>query len=272
MEGNLRSQYRKDGFLHLSNFIPTEDIQQLWLDARGIFAKQIERVFGEEISPEDEAFDEKAFALFEKDLTTYINCSKQTHYLISLHEMSVHKKIIGMLKQMGLSNPVMSVRPAMLINSKYTAKAEHYWKLAAHQDWRSSQGSVDAVTVWLPLTDCDEQLGALQVIPSSHTDGLLDSNEEGYYSSLNPNTYREEDLVQLNFKQGDALFFSSWLIHASGNNQTRKIRWSIQLRYNNLDDKNYLERGFPIPYTYRRETDLATPGNPSKELVSSFWK
>jgi phytanoyl-CoA hydroxylase len=70
-------------------------------------------------------------------------------------------------------------------------------------------------------------------------------------------------LFKLNFKVGDILIFSAFLIHQSGNNITNKIRWSVQLRYNNLDEPTFIERGYPMAYIYKPETELVTPDFPT---------
>lgn len=49
---------------------------------------------------------------------------------------------------------------------------------------------------------------------------------------------------------GDALFFSAFLIHRSGNNVTDSIRWSCHLRYNDLSEPTFMERNYPDSFLY----------------------
>ena len=70
--------------------------------------------------------------------------------------------------RLGLRFPNVSTRPVLFFNSRHLAEKEVYWKVSPHQDWRSMQGSLDSVVVWLPLCDIDVALGALEVVPQSH--------------------------------------------------------------------------------------------------------
>ena len=81
----------------------------------------------------------------------------------------------------------------------------------------------------------------------------------------------EKDFVQTEFKVGDILLFSAFLIHQSGNNITRNIRWSVQLRYNNLEEPTFIERGYPMAYIYAPEKELVTPNFPSVEQLQTVF-
>ena len=71
--------------------------------------------------------------------------------------------------------------------------------------------------------------------------------------------------MSVEVKAGDALFFSSFLIHRSGDNVSDAIRWSCHFRYNDLSEKTYIKRGYPSPYQYRPLPELVTPDFPKKE-------
>jgi ectoine hydroxylase-related dioxygenase (phytanoyl-CoA dioxygenase family) len=81
----------------------------------------------------------------------------------------------------------------------------------------------------------------------------------------------EEDYVQTSFEVGDLLIFSAFLVHRSGDNITQNIRWSIQLRYNNMAEPTFQERGFPMPYIYKPEENLVTPDFPKKEQLEQLF-
>ena len=142
--------------------------------------------------------------------------------------------------------------------------------MGAHQDWRTGQGSLDSVVLWFPLVDCGADLGALQIIPASHTVGLLQADTSGYTGSIQ-DALPEEDYVQTSFEVGDLLIFSAFLVHRSGDNITQNIRWSIQLRYNNMAEPTFQERGFPMPYIYKPEENLVTPDFPKKEQLEQLF-
>ena len=73
-------------------------------------------------------------------------------------------------------------------------------------------------------------------------------------------------------KQGDALFFSSFLVHRSGDNVTDAIRWSCHFRYNDLAENTFIERKYPNPYTYAPQQELITENFPNIEYLTNYFQ
>lgn len=268
----LREQFNKDGYVILRNFLDKEEINTIYTEARKIFATQIKHVTGKTVDIDDrDAFENAMFEFFEKDFNAFVNTGKTVQHTFSLHRLGLDPKIENLLKEAGLSNPIIGARAAMQFNSRFLSKdGSKHWKLDAHQDWRTGQGSLDSAVIWFPMVDAGAEIGALQVIPGSHITGLKESNTSGYQGGITT-TLKEEDFVQTEFKVGDILLFSAFLIHQSGNNITRNIRWSVQLRYNNLDEPTFIERGYPMAYIYKPETELVTPNFPSPDQLKEVF-
>ena len=55
-------------------------------------------------------------------------------------------------------------------------------------------------------------------------------------------------------KVGDVAIFSTLLVHKSGPILDDSIRWSCHFRYTDMLELNFIERGFPNPYTYKPVT------------------
>jgi ectoine hydroxylase-related dioxygenase (phytanoyl-CoA dioxygenase family) len=127
------------------------------------------------------------------------------------------------------------------------------------------QGSLNAIVVWIPLVDINEQLGALRVVPGSHREGLLESQPDEWYRHIEGTS--DADFLSVEVRAGDALFFSAFLVHASGDNTTDAIRWSCHFRYNDLAEATYVARNYPSPYVYKPQQELITPGFPDPTLV-----
>jgi phytanoyl-CoA hydroxylase len=263
--------YNQNGFLLLKNFFDKDEIRRVHEEAKDVFKAQLRR---HRLDSEDLAvevnFNKALFALFEKNFQEIVNCGKQVQHLISLHRLGTEPRVIDQLKGLGLAFPCISARPVMFFNSRYLAKREEYWRLDAHQDWRSSQGSLDAITIWVPLVDIDESLGALEVIPGSHKWGLLESESVSYYGKISEEMAVRK-FLPVEVVRGDALIFSSFLVHRSGTNSTESIRWSIHFRYNNLSEQTFIERGYPHPFIYKPQEGLITPQFPEKGLLASLF-
>lgn len=267
----LQEQFKKDGFVILKGFLPKEEMNKIYTEARSLFAAQIERVTGNKVDINDrDTFEKAMFDFFEKDFTAFVNTGKQVQHLVSLHRLGTDPKLMEVLKELGYDFPAIGARPAMQFNSRHLSKDGSHWKLGAHQDWRTGQGSLDSIVMWSPLVDCNADLGCLQIVPASHTIGLLNADTSGYYGSIQDGI-PEEDYVQTEFEAGDLLVFSAFLVHRSGTNITQNIRWSIQLRYNNMTEETFLERGFPMAYIYKPEAELVTPDFPKKEQLEAVF-
>lgn len=264
-------EYKERGYLLLEGLFKKEEVDVVRDEAREVFALQMARlgILGSEDVGEEE-FERGMFELFEKDVATFANCGKQAQHLISLHRLALDERIVNKLNELGLEFPNVSTRPVMYFNHRNLAKKEVYWKLSAHQDWRSMQGSLDSVVVWIPLVDVDEDLGALEIIPGSHKWGLLEAEMAEGYGQLEEEIENAE-MIPVEVEKGDALFFSSFLAHQSGTNVTEHIRWSCHFRYNNLREETFVERGYPHPYVYHPQKELITENFPSRELVEQAF-
>lgn len=268
---NEKISYQQNGYLLRRGFFSPEEIARVHREAKEVFALQMQRHgFAPGSLEDDQAFDAAMVQLFQKDPQTFINCGKQAQHLISLHRLSLDQRILDILSELGLDFPNISTRPLLYFNARALAKKEVYWRLEAHQDWRSMQGSLDSIVVWIPLIDIDRSLGALEVIPQSHRRGLLAAEMLDGYGRL-----REEigvgEFLPVEVKRGDALFFSSLLLHRSGTNDTSAIRWSCHFRYNNLAELTFIARGFPHPYLYRPQEELITPDFPARAQVEKIF-
>ena len=263
--------YRDKGFVLLKGFFSQEKMDEIRNDAKKIFVSQMVRLGLVASTPLNEtAFEASMVDLFQKDLQSFTNCGKQAQHLISLHRLCLDQRITQRLSGFGLEFPNISTRPVLYFNSERLAKKEVYWRLSAHQDWRSMQGSLDSIVVWVPLMDISKTLGALEVIPGSHKRGLQDATIIDGYGKMQ-GTIDESDFIPLEIEKGDALFFSTFLVHRSGTNATNSIRWSCHFRYNNLRESTFIERGYPHPYIYKPQEELITPGFPTLKQMKKIF-
>lgn len=239
--------YKKDGFLIAKNLVPMSTISQIRSDAINIFKKQLSRLGYS--SDTYEEFEQQLYKFFQEDQEAFINCGKQIQHLVSLHKLSLSNHVLDVVKQLGLTNINIATRPVLFFNHPKLATNDVYHTVPAHQDAKSMGGSLDSIVVWFPLVNVDENLGALQVVPRSHTYGLMTSSVLEGFGLVDK--YTNKDFISVPLNVGDALFFSSYLVHRSGNNVTDTIRWSCHLRYSNLDDQDFINRKYPHPYIYK---------------------
>jgi phytanoyl-CoA hydroxylase len=258
---DAQQAYNRDGFLLVKGCLPAAHVTAVKAEAQAVFVRQMRRLGLIAAGEFTEAtFMASMRAYFAADLEGFINCGRTCQRLIALNRLGLDELVLERVQALGVSSPTICTQPVIYFNSRYLAKTEVFYKYPPHQDWRSMQGSLNAMVVWIPLVDVDIPLGALEVIPGSHLWGLVDSQEDDWYRSI-PNL-EDEAFRSVEVRAGDALFFSSFLVHRSGNNVTEDIRWSCHFRYNDLDEASYAERKFVVPYIYRPQQDLVTPNFP----------
>jgi phytanoyl-CoA hydroxylase len=264
-------EFKQRGACLIKGFFDKRKIESLRRDAKNVFIKQLVHHGYLKRDPRlEHEFESALFKYFEEHLQEFMNCGKQIQHLISLHRLSLEPNILQELKRLKLTRPNISTRPVLFFNSRRLAKEDVYWRVFPHQDWRSMQGSLDSIVVWVPLIDTDASLGALEVVPGSHKRGLVTQEVVNSFGKVD--LFKDEDFEKVEVKQGDALFFSSFLVHRSGTNSTESIRWSCHFRYNNLDEATFVERGYPHPYIYQPKDDLITPDFPRPEQVQKLFE
>jgi len=244
--------YKNCGYFIAKNLVSMATIVEIRNDAINVFKRQLGRLGYHPRNDED--FERDLYRFFKEDQEAFINCGKHIQHLISLHKLSLSNHVLDALRALGLTAVNSCTRPVMFFNSKHLATNDIYHTVPAHQDAKSMDGSADAVVVWFPLINVDKKLGALQVVPGSHTHGLMTSSVVEGFGMVN--RYKDEDFIAVELNVGDGLFFNSYLAHRSGANSTESIRWSCHLRYNNLDDASFIERKFPHPYIYKPMTKM----------------
>ena len=138
------------------------------------------------------------------------------------------------------------------------------------------------VTCWIPLVDATLENGCLHVIPTVHRTGILRHYTGGHAGFLE---VPDEELptvepVPVPMKAGDALLLTNLTPHASFENRTDQVRWSIDLRYQSADVPNNVDED-PASYTperdpvtmacYPPEADfvIRDPNDPAREIQSA---
>ncbi|MBI2502614.1 MAG: phytanoyl-CoA dioxygenase family protein [Candidatus Latescibacteria bacterium] len=108
--------------------------------------------------------------------------------------------------------------------------------LAWHQDSFYYGGVVaphlQVLSVWIPLVEVDQGNGCLKLVPGSHRFGRIPAraNQNNHQEPVAPiSTYGTP--VDEPMQVRDVLFFHNHTLHASGDNTTDRVRWSIDLRY-----------------------------------------
>lgn len=110
------------------------------------------------------------------------------------------------------------------------------------------------VTCWVPLVDATLENGCLWVLPQSHQRGIIThyrGGHGGYLEIIDPDLPPVEP-IPVPMKAGSVLFMTNLTPHASFENQTEQVRWSLDLRYQSMSAPNNLDEA-PTDVTPERD-------------------
>ena len=125
------TSYQKNGYLLVKKAIKKNLLNEIVNDIHNLFKIDL-------------------FEIYQNDFNRFLGAANISQYLISVNKLITLPSIVDIVKYLGLKNPVINTRPLLSYSHKNLAKNDMYWKVPAHQDWPSMQGSIDGVTVWIP--------------------------------------------------------------------------------------------------------------------------
>ena len=177
----------------------------------------------------------------DKDVTDFsktnhelwVSSYDQLRFLPEVLAISNEQIILKNVKKCGIKFPVVDE-----IVLRGDMPYDDQWRSEAHQDSHYFQGSMNSVIIWLPFQDIDSKIGPLEVVSGSHKNGSI--SDQG--KSINDSKF-----TSITMKLGDASVFSQFLVHRSGKNRSSDIRFSLQLRINDLNDDEWAKRKFFFP-------------------------
>ena len=246
--------YKENGYYLAEGLLDEAALQTVLIDIWQVFGSKTHSL---------QNLDDCCVDLFRSDFDAFVSSAAACQQLLSLQQLFFDTRVTDFIYRLGLKVSSLNTRPVLHLSSKNTAKNDLYWKVPPHQDWPSNQGSLNGLTCWVPLVDVPEELGPLEVVPASHTFGSLPHQDVGVPALI------EEfwDWVPVPMHRGDVLFFSTFLVHRSGENKSDKIRFSTATRYNDLSEPSYIARNFPKP----PELSQRFASWPSREEVRDVW-
>jgi hypothetical protein len=111
--------------------------------------------------------------------------------------------------------------------------------VGAHQDGSPQLGYLtqDFCTAWVPLTDIDDRLGGLAVVPGSHRGGVRAQTGSASSSLRTAKTQTfeapsaGEQWVTSTYRPGDLVVFASMTLHKGQPNTSDRLRLSCDFRY-----------------------------------------
>jgi hypothetical protein len=106
-----------------------------------------------------------------------------------------------------------------------------------HQDFPLIQGTVDVLTMWIPLGDVPARMGGLRALRGSHRHGFRRVQGMAGTGGLGVRVRQDDPRwASADFQAGDVLLFHSLTVHGSVPNTSDRLRLSVDFRYQRSDD------------------------------------
>lgn len=257
-----RDLFRAQGYVVARGLVDPADLAAIHDEMGELFAIQLRRLgLPIDASGTRRAFHDNAASLLQADVGAYIATARLTQMLPSAGRLMISDPMERLARSLGLAFPVISTRVSNHIMAEALKIPGGYHKSPPHQDWRSIQGSLDSIVLWVPLTPVGPGTFPLEVAPRSHLLGLLDTAEHIMTPTVNDPRFAE-NYEPLTMEPGDVVAFSTFLVHRTGEEGDGLVRVAFSGRFNNAAEETYVAHGYPTPYKYSYQTDLIVPNFP----------
>lgn len=202
--------------------------------------------------------------LFNDGIEYYTSWLKMASKEIFLQELFLDD-VADFIEYLEIKPIIIISQPVLHVMSPSLRIPDGYYGTESHQDWPSTQGSLDCVTVWIALTDATVGNFPLEVIPGSHKRGLLEGNVNGSVLEIEAD---DKEFVPIECKAGDAIFFSGFIVHRTG--KGNGFRVAVSQRFDNASEPTFIERGYPC--AQKRVIDRTINWKPTVQQVNEVFK
>lgn len=225
----LKRRLERDGYIFLRGLLPREEVLAIrrrglevaaecgWLDAGHPIEDAIP-------NPEAAAIDPEP---------AYLVMASKFYHSEALHAVQHHPRVIGLFERL-FGEPVLP-RPRMIPRAIFPKRPE--FTTSPHQAYPYVQGATEVFTMWTPLGDCPIEMGPLQVAEGSHKKGVMEfkitPNAAAGLEVVDP---LESAWVSGDFAAGDVVIFHSMTVHKGVDNQSNRLRLSVDCRFQRLSD------------------------------------
>ena len=268
----MRAFYSKHGYAVAKGLLPSNIVDETLGEIHTLFAQHLKRLECTQAGYKDNlSLLADMLALFEVNRDAYLASARATSRLSTVYRLVMHLAIDSTLRSLGLVLPAMTTGPIVHVMAEELRIPGGYFGLMPHQDWSTSQGSLDTVTVWIPLVNVDRGLYPLQVIGGSHTKGLWRGQHNGLYYEVEQSLCKDSDFVSVEVEPGDVVFMSGFTVHRSGPGLRKGVRLACSVRYDNMSEPTYIERVYPCTYKRVLEQGFLFKEFPTPEQVAAVF-
>jgi len=227
--GRLRSMLDRDGYVFLPGLLSRERVARTRLEVLQGLAKVGWLRAGEPLdaaAPSAKAIPE-GVAPFD----VYFEAYAKVQSIQSYHELAHEPEVLAVMADL-FGVPVLA-QPMKIL--RLGVSTPERWTTPSHQDFPIIDGTVDFVTAWIPLGDCEPALGGLKILPGSHRAGRMEVLPATGVGAVRVEVDEDDErFCTAEYEMGDVLIFHSLTVHGALPNTVDRIRVSADFRYQAL--------------------------------------
>jgi ectoine hydroxylase-related dioxygenase (phytanoyl-CoA dioxygenase family) len=230
----LIKKFNNNGYLVVKNFLKKKQINEL---LNG-FETNLNFCISNFSKIKFKNLDEKYIWLQKNYPLIKSRAYDVSKYHQSLYKISSNKKLDKFLQKYFDEKYYYLDLPQIRADDNSNSRA-----LPMHQELYG-QLSKKIVTLWIPLTDVSVKNGTMGIVQNSHNLGILKHTfykiKKNKYHGVTSDFMKNKKILYFKLKAGDGVLFHPLLVHGTGRNYSKNIRWTYVVRLNALSGIEYL--------------------------------
>lgn len=240
------SFYEENGFVILKDFYPVKDLRDFKLEVKNIINAHLLKAGIQEMdSVSDDMLSSGICALEEKDHDYVASIYDTIFQSPSFFRILGNRETEGFIKDLlhiDASHALYGFTNRCRIDPPKDNRRTYGW----HQEVFYTVPKSNYIQTWAPLIfDTTFENGTIEVAVGSHKEKIANQtwNElEGKATQI----LVDQDIVEkyeqrvVEMKVGEVLFFSGFLVHRSGSNISKQVRYSLVGMYHDVKHKPFV--------------------------------
>ena len=229
--------FRREGYLVGKNIIPRKTIEDFQAEITGVIDENARRLQREgKLNDLCEKLDflHRLDALQKQCPEIMGPVSGGLHAGPALFALMTNPQFLDAVESL--------VGPEIIASAVYRIRPKLPFDPAHEVPWHQDSGYFHTMgdkhlilTTWIPLMNATVEAGCMEVIPRSHTNGVVRhfwADIKAPSLSVHPDHLPETKPVAVPADIGDVVFLTNLTMHSSTPNTSDLIRWATDLRYN----------------------------------------
>jgi len=222
-EAALQARMDEDGYVFLKGLLPVAPVKEVRRQMLEILAEN--GMVRRDRPLDDAAPDFDNFAVEPEP--AFMRVLYAEYGLEDMNALQHHPALLAVMERL-FGEPTL---PLPLFVCRNIFPAREAYTTPVHQDYVHIQGSFRNYAAWVPMGDCDAEMGGLAVAVGSHRLGLLDVQPALGAGGLEAVTEAPLDWAWSPTEAGDVLIHTCLTMHKGVPNRSPRMRLSADYRY-----------------------------------------